>query len=190
MFSLSNSFSISCVHSRKQFPLSIFGQREMQNGGWLYLDNHLEKLLEGIFPSKSLFLTMRKDLESLLELLSCQSNFKRHSISITIVRNRDFGRKILSKSFSKWLSKYSHHLFRIYHQPKIDSENGSLKCKQDIERLLKMLLPFVNLLHFHYVHCILSKDGSICPCIFLVRCDCLCETSNSYECFVSLVSKQ
>jgi hypothetical protein len=27
----------------------------MRNGGWLYLDNHLEKLLEGIFQSKSLF---------------------------------------------------------------------------------------------------------------------------------------
>jgi hypothetical protein len=33
------------------------------------LDNHLEKLLEGIFPSKFLFLTMRKYIESLLELL-------------------------------------------------------------------------------------------------------------------------
>jgi hypothetical protein len=33
------------------------------------LDNHLEKVLEGIFPSKSLFLTMRKDIKSLLELL-------------------------------------------------------------------------------------------------------------------------
>jgi hypothetical protein len=32
-------------------------------------DKHLEKLLERIFPSKTLFLRMRKDIESLLELL-------------------------------------------------------------------------------------------------------------------------
>jgi len=37
----------------------------MWNGGWLHLDNHLEKLLEDIFSSKSLFLTVRKDIESL-----------------------------------------------------------------------------------------------------------------------------
>ena len=42
-----------------------------------------------------------------------------------------------SKSFSKWLSKYSHHLFRISRQPNIDSENDSLECKQDIEKLLE-----------------------------------------------------
>jgi len=29
------------------------------------LDNHLEKLLEDIFPSKSLFLATKKDIESL-----------------------------------------------------------------------------------------------------------------------------
>jgi len=52
MFSLSKSFSISCVHSRKLFPLSIFDQRETPNGGWLHLDNHLEKLLEDIFSIK------------------------------------------------------------------------------------------------------------------------------------------
>jgi hypothetical protein len=33
------------------------------------LDNHLKKLLESIFPSKSLFLAIRNDIESLLELL-------------------------------------------------------------------------------------------------------------------------
>ena len=37
----------------------------MRNGGWLHLDNHLEKLLEDIFPSKSLFLATKKDIESL-----------------------------------------------------------------------------------------------------------------------------
>ena len=83
----------------------------------------------------------------ILQVLACcislfseqpsQSNSKRLSISIPIVRNGNFDRKISSKSFSKWLSKYSHHLFRISRQPKIDSENGSLGCKQDIEKLLE-----------------------------------------------------
>ena len=66
-----------------------------------------------------------------------KSNSKKLSIFILIVKNRDFNRKIASKSFSKWLSKYSHHLFWISRQPKIDSENGSLECKQDIEKLLE-----------------------------------------------------
>ena len=69
--------------------------------------------------------------------LRLQSNSKRLSISIPIVRNRDFDRKISSKSFSKSLSKYSHNLFWISRQSKIDSENGSLKFNQDIEKLLE-----------------------------------------------------
>ena len=36
----------------------------MRNEGWLYLDNHLEKLLEDIFLSKYIFLTIRKDIET------------------------------------------------------------------------------------------------------------------------------
>ena len=67
MCSLSNNFIY--LVSRKSFSLSIFGQREMWNGGWLHLDNHLEKLLEAIFSSKFIFLTIRMDIESLLELL-------------------------------------------------------------------------------------------------------------------------
>ena len=51
------------------------------------------------------------------------SNFKRFSIFILIVRNRDFNGKIAPKSFSKWLFKYS--------------ENSSLEYKQDIEKLLE-----------------------------------------------------
>ena len=35
----------------------------------LYLDNHLEKLLEGSFSPKSLFVAFRNDIESLLETL-------------------------------------------------------------------------------------------------------------------------
>ena len=34
------------------------------------MNNHLEKLLEYIFLSKSLFLVIKKDIESLLKLLS------------------------------------------------------------------------------------------------------------------------
>jgi len=41
----------------------------MRNGEWQNLDNHLEKLLKDIFLSKSLFLAITKDIESLLELL-------------------------------------------------------------------------------------------------------------------------
>ena len=51
------------------FLLSIFGQREIRNRLWLYLDNHLEKFLEVIFPSKYIFLTIRMNIKSLLELL-------------------------------------------------------------------------------------------------------------------------
>ena len=43
------------------------------------------------------------------------SNSKRLSRFILVFRNRDFDRKIASKSFSKWLSKYRHYLFRISH---------------------------------------------------------------------------
>ena len=35
----------------------------------LYLDDHLEKLLEDNFSPKFLFLTFKKDMESLLEML-------------------------------------------------------------------------------------------------------------------------
>ena len=72
-----------------------------------------------------------------LSLSSYKSNSKRLSIFILIVRNRYFDVKVAPKSFSKWLSKYSHHLFRISRQPKIDRENGSLECKQDIKKLLE-----------------------------------------------------
>jgi hypothetical protein len=33
------------------------------------LDSHLKKLFEDIFPSKSLFVAIRKDIESFFELL-------------------------------------------------------------------------------------------------------------------------
>ena len=66
-----------------------------------------------------------------------KSNFKKLYIFILIVRNIDFNGKIASNSFSKWLSKYNHYLFRISRQPKIDSKNSSLECKQDIEKLLE-----------------------------------------------------
>ena len=48
-----------------------------------------------------------------LSLSSYKSNSKRLSIFILIVRNRYLDVKVAPKSFSKWLSKYSHHLFRI-----------------------------------------------------------------------------
>jgi len=69
MLALSNSFSISCVHSKKLFSLPISGLQEMWNGGCLYLNSYLEKLLGGIFLSKFLFITMKKHIEGLLEML-------------------------------------------------------------------------------------------------------------------------
>ena len=52
------------------------------------------------------------------------SNSKRLSRFILVFRNRDFDRKLASKNFSKWLSKYSHNLFRISRYPNIDNENS------------------------------------------------------------------
>ena len=69
IFSLSNSFSISHAHYREPFSSSIFDQRKIRNRRWLYLDDYLEKLLEGSFSQKSLFLAFIKDMESLLEML-------------------------------------------------------------------------------------------------------------------------
>ena len=43
----------------------------MWNGGCLNLNSYLEKLLEGIFLSKFLFITMKKHIEGLLEMLLC-----------------------------------------------------------------------------------------------------------------------
>jgi hypothetical protein len=51
IFPLSYSISISCVYSSGSFSFSTFGW----NTRWLYLDKHLNKLLEGSFSSKSLF---------------------------------------------------------------------------------------------------------------------------------------
>ena len=42
----------------------------------LYLDNHLEKLLEDNFSPKSLFLTFKKDMENLLEVLLAGGSIK------------------------------------------------------------------------------------------------------------------
>ena len=49
----------------------------MWNVGYLYLDSHLEKLLESIFLSKSLFMTIKKYIKDLLEMLleHCQTDF-------------------------------------------------------------------------------------------------------------------
>jgi hypothetical protein len=69
IFSFSNRFSMSHTHSKQPFSSFIFGQRKIRNERWLYLNNHLEKLLESSFSPKSLFLTFRKDIEILLELL-------------------------------------------------------------------------------------------------------------------------
>jgi hypothetical protein len=43
--------------------------RTLESHFRLYLDNHLEKLLDDSFVPKSLFLTFRKDMKSLLEML-------------------------------------------------------------------------------------------------------------------------
>jgi hypothetical protein len=61
--------------------------------------------------------------------------FKRLSISFLIVINRDFSRRTPSNGLVNWLSKYSHPLFWVFHWPKVDSDNGSLECAQDIEKL-------------------------------------------------------
>ena len=47
----------------------------MQNAVWLLLDNHVEKLLNDIFLSKSI-LTISKDIKSLTELLSVYNKKK------------------------------------------------------------------------------------------------------------------
>jgi hypothetical protein len=48
---------------------SIFEQKKIRNRRWLYLDDHLDKLLEVFFLKKSLFLPFRKNIKSILELL-------------------------------------------------------------------------------------------------------------------------
>jgi hypothetical protein len=48
--------------------LSIFNKREIWSRGWLYLDIQM-KMRGHFFTKKSLFLTIKKDIESLLELL-------------------------------------------------------------------------------------------------------------------------
>jgi len=62
-------------------------------------------------------------------------NTKRPSISFLDARNRDFGEKLLSSSFYKWLSKYNHLLFWIFLWPKIEDENDSLEYARNIEEL-------------------------------------------------------
>ena len=52
-------------HSRLLFLAS----EKTRNRRRLYLNNHLEKLLEGNFSPKSLFLVFRKDIESLGDAL-------------------------------------------------------------------------------------------------------------------------
>jgi hypothetical protein len=47
-------------------------------------------------------------------LFFSKANSKRLSISFLNTRNKNFGEKLLSNSFSKWLSKYSHVLFQIF----------------------------------------------------------------------------
>ena len=46
------------------------------------MDNHLEKLLEYIFISKSLFLVIKKYIESLLELLSAMFQLEVKNIQL------------------------------------------------------------------------------------------------------------
>jgi hypothetical protein len=60
---------MSHAHCKEPFSSFIFDQRKIRNEIWLYLNNHLEKLLESSFSPKSLFLAFRKDIENLLELL-------------------------------------------------------------------------------------------------------------------------
>jgi len=62
---LSNSFSIFSVHSKKRSH-SCFLFLASEKSRIEYLDNQIKKLLEGIFSLKSLLLTIRKDIESLL----------------------------------------------------------------------------------------------------------------------------
>ena len=79
------------------------------------------------------------------QFLRSKSIFKRLSVSFLNARDRDFGKKLPSNSFflwysisvSKWSSKYSHLLFWIFRQQKIEDENGSLECARDIKKLLK-----------------------------------------------------
>jgi hypothetical protein len=52
-------------HSRLLFLAS----KKIRNRRWLYLDDHLEKLLESGFLPKPLFLAFSKNMESLLEML-------------------------------------------------------------------------------------------------------------------------
>ena len=68
-FLLSNSFAKSHAHSKESFSSSIFGLRKTRNRQWLYLDDHLEKLLEGNFSLKLLFLVFRKNIQSLSKML-------------------------------------------------------------------------------------------------------------------------
>ena len=81
------------------------------------------------FSSLPCFCELSISFQFLLLFSLHKGNFKRLSIFILIVKNREFDGKIPSKSFSKCLFKYSRHLFRIFCQLKIDSENGSLECK-------------------------------------------------------------
>jgi len=82
IFRLFNSFFISCAHSKELTSLSIFDLREIRNRWRLYLNNQLNKLLESIFTPKSLFLTITKDIKSLLELLLERAKKKRKEVGI------------------------------------------------------------------------------------------------------------
>jgi hypothetical protein len=53
-------------------------------------------------------------LQPSAETLRVKSNSKRLSISFLNARNRDFGEKLPTDSFSEWLSKYNHLLFCIF----------------------------------------------------------------------------
>jgi hypothetical protein len=49
--------------------LLFLAKEKIQNRRWLYLDDYLDKLLESSFSPKYLFLSFRKDMESLSEML-------------------------------------------------------------------------------------------------------------------------
>lgn len=94
------------------------------------------------------------------------SNFKGLYISILIVRNRDFDRKILCNSFYKWANMLS---IPISRQLNIYSENRSIERARDIEKklleietLLEVLINFFFLLVERQVWiCFIFKEYKI-----------------------------
>ena len=74
------------------------------------MDNHLQKLLEGIFQSKSLFLTMGKDIESLMKLFLQSKSTNSPSKIINILEKKDHRTYVLVCLYFAYISlaKQSH----------------------------------------------------------------------------------